>query len=165
MGFLAAQSLDMLHKFTHKWLCQHATAHLGNGFNPLCHEAVAPLQANHSDHVCADNCHHPPSRTTGLSAVTSFCHLLWRLDTASAPQYLLISKSTYWLLPSWQVSNSCSQLHLSAPLPKETILERRQAKRQWLRWLAQTSSITRVSDIGYKILQCMKKTSFVSVVM
>lgn len=101
-----------------------------------------------------------------FSAITSFCHPLWRLDTASAPQYLLISKkSTYWLLPSWQVSNSCSQLHLSSPLPKETILERRQAKRQWLRQLAQTSSITRVSDIGYKILQCMKKTNFVSVVM
>lgn len=104
-------------------------------------------------------------------ATTSFCQLLWTLS-ASAPKYLLVfKKKTYCLSPSCllpcQVSNSYSQLlvpmqlHLSSPLPKKTILERRQAKGQWLR---QLSSIIRASDTAYKIFQCMKKTSFVSVV-
>lgn len=89
-------------------------------------------------------------------AITSFCQPLWTLS-ASAPKCLLIfKKKTYCLLPSCllpcQVSNSYSQLlvllqlHLSSSLPKETILEGRQANRQWLRQLTQISSIIRVSD-------------------
>lgn len=176
MGFLAAQkqSLDMLHKSTHKWLCQHATACLGNRFNPLCHDTVAPLQANHSGLVSSDNFYHPPSKTTDL-----LCYHLYfsaSLDTvcfspkisADLQNQDILSSS---FLPPTLSGNSYSQLlvlmqlHLSSPLPKETILERRKAKRQWLRQLTQTSSIIRVADIAYIILQCLKIISFVSVVM
>lgn len=120
---------------------------LGNRFNPLCHEAVAPLQANQAMSMLTIAITPLPG-PLAFSAIASFCQSLWTLS-ASAPKYLLVfKKKTYYLLPSCllpcKVSNSYSQLlvllqlHLSSPVPKETILETRQAKRQWLRQLTQT---------------------------